>query len=50
MNICIFHLRSSFLLPYDDRITISEAKRRKKMFTTFKDGMEVLAASLGKKG
>ncbi|MDA0780985.1 MAG: hypothetical protein PQ612_01355 [Rickettsiales bacterium] len=50
MNICIFHLRSSFLLPYYDGITISEANKRKKLFTTFKDGMEVLATSLGKKG
>lgn len=49
MNICIFNLKSSFLLPYHDDITIYEAKKRKKQFSIFKEGMETLAISLGKK-
>lgn len=49
MNICIFNQRANFLLPYHQEITPIEAKNRRSEFDKFKEGIEILAKSLGKK-
>ncbi|MCE3233456.1 MAG: hypothetical protein K0R98_1713 [Rickettsiaceae bacterium] len=50
INICIFNQRAAFLLPATADTTHYQLRLRHATFRKFKDGMEVLAGVLGKRG